>query len=62
VVEILKIDIKASKSVSKSDFKLIYHLASEMPKEFDKGIVLYNGDSVLKIDVNMYAIPFWFLA
>jgi len=55
------IEIKASKSVSKSDFKYIYHVADEIPNEFDKGIVLYNGESVLKIDKNMYAIPFGFL-
>jgi len=60
--KVVAIEIKASKSVSKSDFKHIYHLANEIPKEFDKGIVLYNGDSVIKIDDNMYAIPFGFLA
>jgi len=59
--KIVAIEIKASKSVSKSDFKHIYHLANEIPNEFDKGIVLYNGDTVLKIDENMYAMPFGFL-
>ncbi len=60
--KVVAIEIKASKSVSKSDFKHIYHLANEIPNEFDKGIVLYNGESVLKIDDNMYAIPFGFIA
>lgn len=59
--KVVAIEIKASKSVSKSDFKHIYHLASEMPNEFDKGIVFYNGRSVLKIDTGMYAIPMGFL-
>jgi len=60
--KVVAIEIKSSKSVSKSDFKHIYHLASEIPKEFDKGIILYNGDQVLRIDKNMYAIPLGFLA
>ncbi|MEA3331599.1 MAG: DUF4143 domain-containing protein [Campylobacterota bacterium] len=60
--KIVAIEIKSSKTVSKSDFKHIYHLADEIPKEFDKGIVLYNGESVLKVDKNMYAIPLGFLA
>ncbi len=60
--KVIAIEIKSSQSVSKSDFKHIYHLASEIPKEFEKGIVLYNGESVLKIDDNMYAIPLGFLA
>jgi len=60
--KVIAIEVKASKSVSKSDFKHIYHLAGEIPKLFDKGIVLYNGESFLRIDKNMYAIPFGFLA
>jgi len=59
--KIVAIEIKASKSVSKDDFKHIYHLKDELDKEFDKGIVLYNGEQVLKIDENMYAFPFGFL-
>ncbi len=59
--KVVAIEIKASKSVSKSDFKHIYHLASEIPNKFDKGIVFYNGESVLKIDNNMYAIPLGFV-
>ncbi|MCF6244528.1 MAG: ATP-binding protein [Sulfurovum sp.] len=58
---VVAIEVKASKSVSKSDFKHIYHLANEIPEVFSKGIVLYNGESVLKIDENMYAVPFGFL-
>ena len=60
--KVIAIEIKASKSVSKSDFKHIYHLKNEIPNEFDKGIVFYNGETVLKIDDNMYAIPLGFLA
>jgi len=59
--KIVAIEIKASKSVSKSDFKHIYHLQKEIPELFDKGIVLYGGDSFLRLDENMYAVPFGFL-
>ena len=58
---VIAIEVKASKSVSKSDFKHIYHLAKELPDTFNKGIVLYSGDTLLKIDKQMYAIPFGFL-
>ncbi len=60
-VGVIAIEVKASKSVSRSDFKHIYHLAKEIPDTFSKGIVLYNGEHFLKIDENMYAIPFGFL-
>ncbi len=60
--KVVAIEIKSSKSVSKDDFKHIYHLQTQLNKEFNKGIVLYNGEQVLKIDENMYAIPFGFLA
>jgi hypothetical protein len=58
---IIAIEIKSSKSISKDDFKHIYHLQTQLGN-FDKGIVLYNGDKVLRIDANMYAIPLGFLA
>lgn len=43
--KVIAIEIKASKSISKSDFKHIYHLQKEIPELFDKGIVLYGGES-----------------
>ncbi len=58
---VIAIEVKSSKSVSRSDFKHIYHLAKEIPNSFGKGIVLYNGEDFLKLDENMYAIPFGFL-
>ncbi len=60
--KIVAVEIKASKSVSKSDFKHIYHLQKEISELFDKGIVLYGGDTFLKLDENMYAVPFGFLS
>lgn len=60
--KVIAIEIKSSKSVHKSDFKHIYHLADELANKFDKGIVFYDGESVLKIDEKMYAIPLAFLS
>jgi len=59
--KIVAVEIKSSKSVSKSDFKHIYHLQKELPNLFDKGIVLYGGDDFLRLDKNIYAVPFGFL-
>jgi len=59
--KVVAIEIKSSKSVSKSDFKHIYHLQKEIPTLFDKGIVLYGGESFLRLDEKMYAVPFGFL-
>jgi len=59
--KIVAVEIKASKSISKSDFKHIYHLQKETTELFDKGIVLYRGETFLKLDENMYAMPFGFL-
>lgn len=59
--KIIALEIKASKTVKKDDFKHIYNLKSELNKEFDKGIVLYMGDIFLQIDVDMFAVPIGFL-
>jgi predicted AAA+ superfamily ATPase len=59
--KIVAIEVKTSKSVSKSDFKHMYHLQKETPELFDKGIVLYGGNTLLRLDEKMYAVPFGFL-
>lgn len=59
--KIIAIEIKSSKTVSKYDFKQIYHLQRELANQFDKGIVFYNGEHILSLDSNMYAIPLEFL-
>ena len=59
--KVIAIEIKSSTSVSKSDFKHIYHLQKEIPNTFDKGIVLYGGEDFLRLDEKMYAVPFGFL-
>ncbi|MFK5892107.1 MAG: DUF4143 domain-containing protein [Pseudomonadota bacterium] len=59
--KIIAIEVKSSSSISKSDFKHIYHLKNELKNNFDKGIVFYNGDRFLKLDDKIYAIPLSFL-
>lgn len=59
--KIIAIEVKSSQSVNKDDFKHIYHLAKSLPNTFDKGIILYGGNSVLKLDDKMYAFPLAFL-
>ncbi len=60
--KIIAIEIKSSKTINKSDFKHIYSLKNELNKEFDKGIVLYLGDTFLQIDHDMYGVPIGFLS
>lgn len=59
--KIIAIEVKSSSKVTKEDFKHIYKLKEELNKEFDKGIVVYGGDTVLKMDEQMYAVPIGFL-
>ena len=59
--KIIALEIKASKTVKKDDFKHIYNLKNEIQKDFDKGIVLYMWDTFLQIDENIFAIPIGFL-
>lgn len=59
--KIIAIDVNPSKNITKKEFKHIYRLAKSLPDKFDKGIIFYNGDTVLKFDQNMYAFPIGFL-
>ena len=59
--KVVAIEVKASKSVWRDMFKHIYSLQKEIANQFDKGIVFYGGDDFLKLDENMFAVPFGFL-
>ncbi|HHH52269.1 MAG TPA: ATP-binding protein [Bacteroidetes bacterium] len=59
--KIVAIEVKASRTVSKDMFKHIYSLQKEIPSQFDKGIVFYAGEDFVKLDENMFAVPFGFL-
>ncbi len=54
---IVGIEIKASSSVTGSDFRGLQHLAEAAGKKFIRGIVLYTGDQSLPFGKNMHAVP-----
>ena len=54
-------EVKSSKTISKDDFKHIYHLKENLQSKFDKGIVFYAGDTAMKLDDDMFALPFGFM-
>ena len=55
--QILAIEVKASYSVDKKDFKHIFDFQKSSKKDI-LGIVFYMGEQVLEIDKNNFAIPF----
>ena len=55
------IEVKCTKSVNIGDFKHILNLQESVGRQFDKGVVFYGGDIVLRFDANLYALPFGFL-
>ena len=58
---LIAIEVKSSKTISKDDFKHIYHLKENLQSKFDKGIVFYAGDTAVKLDDDMFALPFGFM-
>ena len=57
--KLIAIEVKSSKTVSRDDFRHIYHLKDNLQNKFDKGIVFYTGDMAMKLDDDMFALP-WF--
>jgi len=55
--QMLAIEVKASHSVSKGDFKHIFDFQKHSDKDV-LGIVFYMGESVLEIDEKNFAVPF----
>ncbi len=55
--EMLAIEVKASHSVDKGDFKHIFDFQKSSTKDI-LGIVFYMGDVVLEIDKRNFAVPF----
>ena len=58
---VIGVEVKSSKTISKDDFKHIYHLKENLQSKFDKGIVFYAGDMTMKLDDDMFALPFGFM-
>ena len=59
--KLIAIEVKPSKTVSRDDFRHIYHLKDNLQSKFDKGIVLYTGDRAIKLGDDMFALPFGFM-
>lgn len=59
--KITAIEVKSAKSVNMGDFKHILHLRESIKEGFCKGVVFYGGDTVLRFDTDLYALPFGFL-
>jgi predicted AAA+ superfamily ATPase len=55
--DLLAIEVKASSSVFPYDFKHIQFVKKEFPKNFVKGIILYQGDKTLCFEKDIYALP-----
>jgi len=55
--QMLAIEVKASHSVGKGDFKHIFDFQKSSKKDI-LGIVFYMGESVLEIDEKNFAVPF----
>ena len=58
--KLIAIEVKSSKTISKDDFRHICHLKENLQSKFDKGIVFYTGDRAVKLDEDMFALPFGF--
>lgn len=59
--KVIAVEVKSSKTVSGDDFRRIYHLKYNLQNKFDKGIVFYAGDTAVKLDEDMFALPFGFM-
>jgi len=54
---IVGIEVKASSSVNSSDFAGLHELAAIAKGKFARGILLYDGDTVLPFDEKLVAVP-----
>jgi len=55
--QLLAIEVKASHSVERGDFKHIFDFQKRSNRDI-LGVVFYMGESVLEIDENNFAVPF----
>lgn len=51
------IEVKAAASVAPADFRGLRKLATETGERFTAGVVLYDGESTIRFDDRMFAIP-----
>lgn len=51
------IEVKAAASVDDKDLRGLRRLADAAGKDFVAGVVLYDGDTILKLDSKLFAVP-----
>ncbi|MBY0280720.1 MAG: ATP-binding protein [Alphaproteobacteria bacterium] len=59
--QIVGIEVKASSSVSASDFSHLKALQQDIPNQFIAGYVVYKGEKLLPFGPNLYAVPITWL-
>ena len=58
--KVIGVEVKASASVRRDDFKGLHELSLYAGNRFDKGVLIYSGDQLLSIkfkDRTFYAVP-----
>lgn len=54
---VVGVEVKATATVTGSDFKGLRHLAEAVGKRFRRGMVLYTGSEVIPFGANLHALP-----
>lgn len=55
--ELVGVEVKASSTINKNDFKGLQLLADSLPDKFKRGIILYTGSQFLAFGKNLFAVP-----
>ena len=55
--QVVGVEVKASMTVTRDDFRHLRHLATHAGKRFGCGVVLYTGHQVLPFGPKMWAVP-----
>ena len=54
---VVGIEVKASASLTQSDFNGLRELASAAGRGFARGVVLYTGEQLIPFEERMWAVP-----
>lgn len=54
---VVGIEVKASSSVNRHDFKGLQLLSNSLPDKFRRGVILYTGNQFLAFGNNLFAVP-----
>ncbi len=55
--ELVGIEVKASSSVNRNDFKGLQLIADSLPNRFKRGIILYAGENFLSFGKDLFLVP-----